>query len=78
MKVASGRFGREKVHFEAPSAERVPDEMQAFLSCLNKEYGLDLVLKSIITHFWNVTIHPFEDGNGWIAIKQVVFVLQKR
>ncbi len=67
MKVISGNFGREKTHFVAPSAERVPPEMEKFLHWLNHENGLDLVLKSIIAHFWFVTIHPFDDGNGRIA-----------
>jgi len=67
MKVVSGNFGREKIHFEAPSADRVPHEMEQFLNWLNNEKRLDLVLKSIIAHFWFVTIHPFDDGNGRIA-----------
>lgn len=67
MKVVSGTFGREKIHFEAPSAERVPYEMERFLDWLNHDKSLDLVLKSIIAHFWFVTIHPFDDGNGRIA-----------
>lgn len=67
MKVVSGTFGREKVHFEAPTAEKVPHEMSLFLDWLNNESTLDLVLKSIIAHFWFVTIHPFDDGNGRLA-----------
>jgi Fic family protein len=67
MKVVSGAFGREKIHFEAPRAERVPNEMELFLDWLNNENHLDLVLKSIIAHFWFVTIHPFDDGNGRLA-----------
>lgn len=67
MKVVSGNFGREKIHFEAPSASRVPQEMEQFLHWLNGDTSLDLVLKSIIAHFWFVTIHPFDDGNGRIA-----------
>jgi len=67
MKVVSGNFGREKIHFEAPSAGRVPQEMEHFLDWLNNDNSLDLVLKSIIAHFWFVTIHPFDDGNGRIA-----------
>jgi Fic family protein len=67
MKVVSGNFGRGKIHFEAPSADRVPHEMEQFLSWLNSDTNLDLVLKSIIAHFWFVTIHPFDDGNGRIA-----------
>lgn len=67
MKVISGTFGREKVHFEAPTAQRVPHEMALFLDWLNNENHLDLVLKSMIAHFWFVTIHPFDDGNGRLA-----------
>lgn len=67
MKVISGTFGREKIHFEAPTAERVPHEMELFLNWLNHDNSLDLVLKSIIAHFWFVTIHPFDDGNGRLA-----------
>ncbi len=67
MKVVSGAFGREKIHFEAPSADRVPHEMEQFLIWLDGETSLDFVLKSIIAHFWFVTIHPFDDGNGRIA-----------
>ena len=67
MKVFSGAFGREKVHFEAPNPERIPQEMNMFLNWLNNENRMDLVLKSAISHFWFVTIHPFDDGNGRIA-----------
>ena len=67
VKVVSGNFGREEIHFEAPTAERVPNEMEQFLGWLNNDNGLDLVLKSIIAHFWFVTIHPFDDGNGRVA-----------
>jgi Fic family protein len=67
MKVISGTFGREKVHFEAPAHERVQYEMNLFLDWLNEQNHLDLVIKSFISHLWFVTIHPFDDGNGRIA-----------
>ena len=67
MQVVSGPIGREKVHFEAPNADRVENEMQAFLTWLNRQKGVDPVLKAGIAHLWFVTIHPFEDGNGRIA-----------
>ena len=67
MKVVSGAFGREKIHFEAPTPERVPLEMDIFLNWLNEKNQMDLVLKSAISHFWFVTIHPFDDGNGRLA-----------
>lgn len=67
MRVASGPMGREKVHFEAPEAERLPDEMNAFFDWFNAASSTDPVLKAAVAHFWFVTIHPFEDGNGRIA-----------
>ena len=67
MKVVSGNFGKEKIHFVAPSADRVLSEMEHFLHWLNKDTKVDLVVKSLIAHFWFVTIHPFDDGNGRIA-----------
>jgi len=67
MQVVSGPIGRERVHYEAPSHDRLKAEMFAFLKWFNSERETDLVLKSALAHFWFVTIHPFEDGNGRIA-----------
>lgn len=67
MQVVSGPIGKEKLHFEAPSAERLEREMKAFLVWLGREDNTDPVIKAGIAHLWFVTIHPFEDGNGRIA-----------
>lgn len=67
MQVVSGPMGRERVHFEAPEPERVPAEMERFLAWFNASAPLDPVLHAGLAHFWFVTIHPFEDGNGRIA-----------
>ncbi len=67
MQVVSGAFGKEKVHFQAPQAERVPEEMKRFLHWLNEETTIQPILKAAIAHFWFVTIHSFDDGNGRIA-----------
>lgn len=67
MQVVSGPIGKEKVHFEAPSAECLAKEMQNFLAWFEIEDQLDPVIKAGIAHLWFVTIHPFEDGNGRIA-----------
>jgi len=67
MQVVSGPIGKERVHFEAPQAERLDSEMESFLQWFNMRVALDPVLKAGIAHFWFVTIHPFEDGNGRIA-----------
>ncbi|MBC6995383.1 Fic family protein [Neolewinella lacunae] len=67
MQVVSGAMGKERVHFQAPDSARVEKEMNLFLDWFNNDPSLDLVLKAAISHFWFVTIHPFEDGNGRIA-----------
>lgn len=67
MQVTSGPMGKETIHFEAPDAYSVPDEMDRFLEWMDQEHGLDPVLKAALAHFWFVTIHPFDDGNGRIA-----------
>jgi Fic family protein len=67
MQVVSGPVGREKIHFEAPGAERLESETVRFLEWFNTPPAIDPVLKAGIAHFWFVTIHPFEDGNGRIA-----------
>ncbi|MHB1179541.1 MAG: Fic family protein [Daejeonella sp.] len=64
MQVVSGAMGKEKVHFEAPAAERLPVEMEMFSNWFNAQPSTDAVLKAAIAHLWFVTIHPFDDGNG--------------
>lgn len=66
MQVVSGPVGHETIHFEAPNAERLEQEMSSFLTWF-EESDIDAVLKAGIAHFWFVTIHPFEDGNGRIG-----------
>ena len=65
--IVSGMFGREKIHYIAPSPERVEEEMQKFLIWFDGEEQVSSVIRSAIAHFWFVSIHPFEDGNGRLA-----------
>lgn len=68
MQVVSGAMGKEKIHYEAPKADLLATEMNQFLDWFNHTPSdLDSVLKAAIAHFWFVTIHPFDDGNGRIA-----------
>ncbi|MFD2068867.1 Fic family protein [Pontibacter silvestris] len=67
MQVVSGSLGRERVHYEAPDASLLEDEMSKFLDWFNSEAKFDPVLKAGIAHLWFVTIHPFDDGNGRVA-----------
>ena len=60
-------FGREKIHYIAPSPDRVGEEMQKFLTWFDGDEPVSSVIRSAIAHFWFVSIHPFEDGNGRLA-----------
>ena len=66
MKVISGMFGREKVHYIAPAPEKIEEEMNRFLEWFNSDTD-NGYLKSAIAHLWFVCIHPFDDGNGRIG-----------
>ena len=67
MRVVSGYVGREKVHFEAPHTDRLEREMAAFIVWFENDDGVDPVLRAGLAHFWFVTVHPFEDGNGRVT-----------
>jgi Fic family protein len=67
MQVVSGPIGRERVHFEAPAADRLDSEMTRFLAWFEAPTDIDPVIKAGLAHLWFVTIHPFDDGNGRIA-----------
>lgn len=68
MQVVSGSIGREKVHFEAPPANRLAAEMARFLAWLNDSSQKEPALvRAGLGHLWFVTLHPFDDGNGRIA-----------
>jgi Fic family protein len=67
MQVVSGPIGRERVHYQAPSATKLTREMSAFLKWIDADVPIDPVLKAGLAHLWFVTVHPFDDGNGRIA-----------
>ncbi len=67
MQVISGAMGKEKVHFEAPSSDRIDSEIETLIHWIELQNDIDPVLKSAIVHLWFITIHPFEDGNGRIT-----------
>jgi len=68
MRVVSGPIGREKTHFEAPPFDKITSEMRTFIKWWEKDSSdIEGILRAGIAHFYFVTIHPFEDGNGRIA-----------
>src|SRR5579863_6667546 len=55
MQVVSGPMGKERVHFEAPTADRLAGEMKSFLDWFEGREAMDLVLKGALAHLWFVT-----------------------
>lgn len=67
MQVVSGRLDRPTVHFEAPPRSGLEQQLDDFLIWFERsrsDAGLDPLLRAGIAHFWFVTLHPFDDGNG--------------
>jgi Fic family protein len=68
MQVVSGPMGKEKVHYVAPPSKVMAKEMKKFMSWWNKSpKDLDGIIRAAIAHFWFISIHPFDDGNGRLA-----------
>ena len=68
MQVVSGPAGKETVHYIAPEAQKLPEEMAIFFQWWKESNGtIDGLLRAGIAHFYFVTLHPFDDGNGRIA-----------
>jgi Fic family protein len=68
MQVISGPIGRQRVHYEAPPAEHLSDEVERFLEWLNAPLQAEpALIRAGLGHLWFVTLHPFDDGNGRIA-----------
>ena len=67
MQVVSGPVGREKVHYEAPPATKLPAETAAFMQWFNAPPTGDAIVRAGLAQLWLVTLHPFDDGNGRIS-----------
>ena len=67
MQVVSGAIGRQRVHFEAPPADRLETETSHFLDWVNGASNEPPLIKAGLGHLWFVTLHPLDDGNGRIA-----------
>jgi len=66
MQVISGAIGYEKVHYLAPPAVKIDEDIKRLLSYCN-DSDENIYIKSAIAHLWFVIIHPYEDGNGRLA-----------
>jgi len=76
MSVVSYKQGREQTHYIAPPPDTLDKEMNAFLEFVNTS-KVEPYTKAAIAHFWFVTIHPYDDGNGRIARAITNYILSK-
>jgi len=69
MQVVSGRIDKPKIHFEAPPRSILDEQLAQFIDWFNQSNNpaFDPLVRAAITHFWFVTLHPFDDGNGRIT-----------
>ena len=70
MQVVSGPVNKRTVHFEAPARAGLDVQLNTFLSWLansENDQSIDPILRAAKAHFWFVTLHPFDDGNGRLA-----------
>ena len=78
MRVVSRRGLLERVHFAAPPAAMLADEMARFLDWVNGEaLGMPWLVKTALAHLWFLTLHPFDDGNGRLARALTEYLLAK-
>nr|WP_294513261.1 DUF4172 domain-containing protein [uncultured Rhodopila sp.] len=72
MQIVPGPMRAPAVHFEAPPSPDVPREMSRFIDWFNQTgpdgtKPLPALTRAGIAHFYFVSIHPFEGGNGRIG-----------
>jgi Fic family protein len=70
MQLFSGRIDKPTVHFEAPPRKQLSQELGRFIQWFNESRTsatLDPLIRAALCHFWFITLHPFDDGNGRIT-----------
>lgn len=72
MQIVSGPVNAPYIHFEAPPAKRIKQEMDALIRWFNAtapngKSPLPILTRCGMAHLYFECIHPFEDGNGRIG-----------
>ena len=62
MRVVSRHGMMERVHFVAPAADRLADEVVHFLDFVNETGdAMPWLVKAALAHLWFLTLHPFDE-----------------
>lgn len=68
MQIVSGKIYDPHIHYEAVAPNVLQTEMNRFITWFNEsEDKLPILTRAGIAHWYFISIHPFEDGNGRIA-----------
>ena len=73
MQAVPGRIDRPAVHFEAPPAAKMPEEMERFVGWFKAAApgGPKAIpqppVRSALVHLYFASMHLFEDGNGRVG-----------
>ena len=76
LEVISGAIGHEKVHYLAPPAKKIDEDIKKLFAYCN-DSDENIYIKSAIAHLWFVIIHPYEDGNGRVARAITDYILSQ-
>ena len=78
MRVVSRHGMLERVHFVAPEAMRLGEEVPKFIDFVNGgNQHAPWLVEAAIAHLWFLTLHPFDDGNGRLARALTEYLLAK-
>jgi len=76
MEVISGAIGHKRVHYLAPPAAKIDEDVKRLFTYCN-DSDENIYIKSAIAHLWFVIIHPYEDGNGRVARAITDYILSQ-
>ena len=78
MRVVS-RYGMmERVHFVAPDAQSLSDEIKRLIAFVNSDgKSQPWLVRAALAHLWFLTLHPFDDGNGRLCRALTEYMLAK-
>lgn len=58
----------QRIHYEAPPPDQVPEAIERFIQWFNiSSLHLNSIIRAGVSHVYFESIHPFDDGNGRVG-----------